>query len=187
MMNKLKATKKAIVESYNNVICVGYCDLQNLLYCKSPSFYTAGTYGWNCDVFDFGSTAICTGYRPFGNASAPVGLITYYEKQAEPIAHNRERLSWAERKQKLDELTYQFIDDVLDHDGLKHYLPVVKKIVKKHGETRENEILNGEFMLKPHGTLKDEHKVIDVLRIRPDNDGYRPGFSVDLVTGSICG
>lgn len=186
MMNKLKTTKKAIVESYNNVICVGYCDLQNLLHCKSPSFYTMGVYGWNADIFDFGNTAICTGYRPFGNASAPAGLITYYEKLAEPIAGDW-HIPWAERKQKLDKLIYQFIDDVLDHDGLKHYLPTVKKIVKKHGETRENDILNCEFMLKSTETWNDEHKVIDVLRIQPDDDGYRPGFSVDLVTGSICG
>lgn len=186
MTNKIKATKKAIVESYNNVICVGYCDLQNLLYCKLPSFYTAGTYGWNADIFDFGSTAICTGYRPFGNASAPYGLIAYYEKLARPIAHHI-HMSWTDRAQKLNELTYQFIDDVLDHDGLKHYLPAVKKIVKKHGGTRENDVLNGEFILKSTETWNDEHKVIDVLRMQPDDDGYRPGFSVDLVTGSICG
>lgn len=186
MMNKIKMTKKAIVESYNNVICVGYCDLQNLLHCKSPSFYTMGVYGWNADVFDFGSTAICTGYRPFGNASAPYGLIAYYEKLSQPIVDDY-RAPWAERKQKLDELASRFIDEVLDHDGLKHYLPTVKKIVKKHGETREKDILNGEFMLKSTETWNDEHKVIDVLCIQPDNDGYRPGFSVDLVTGSICG
>lgn len=186
MMNKIKATKKAIVESYNNVICVGYCDLQNLLYCKSPSFYTCGVYGWNADVFDFESTAICTGYRPFGNASAPYGLRDYYEKLAEPIAREWD-VPWDDKKQKLDDLIHQFIEDVLGHDGLKHYLPTVKKIVKKQGGMRENDILNGEFMLKSTETWNDEHKVIDVLRIQPDDDGYRPGFAVDLVTGSICG
>lgn len=186
MFNKMKSTKKAIVESYNNVVCVGYCDLQNLLHCQLPSFYTCGVYGWNADVYDFGSTAICTGYRPFGNASAPYGLIAYYEKLAEPIAHNY-RSPWAERKQKLDELIRQFIDEVLDNDGNAHYLSAVKKIVKKHGGTRENDILNDKFILKSSDTWNDEHKVLNVLRIQPDNDGYRPGFSVDLVSGSICG
>ena len=186
MFNKMKSTKKAIVASYNNVICVGYCDLQNLLNCKSPSFYTAGVYGWNADVYDFGNTAICTGYRPFGNASAPYGLIAYYEKLAEPIAYDY-HMPRAERTQKLDELIQQFIDEVLDNDGNKHYLSAIKKIVKKQGGTRENDILDAPFILQSGETWNDEHKVINVLRIQPDADGYRAGFAVDLATGSICG
>lgn len=186
MLKKLKSTRKAIVESYNNIICVGYCELQNLLNCESPSFYTCGVYGWNANIYDFGNTAICTGYRPFGNASAPYGLIAYYEKLAEPIARDY-HMPWAERKQKLDELIQQFIDEVLDNDGNKHYLSAIKKIVKKHGGTRENDILNDKFILESTETWNDEHKVINVVRIQPDDDGHRPGFAVDLVTGSICG
>ena len=43
---------------------VGYCDLQNALSGITPDYYTAGQYGWNCDVYNIAGLNICTGYRP---------------------------------------------------------------------------------------------------------------------------
>lgn len=51
---KFRTTKKAIMANYGNVIKVDYCDLQNLLKYESPIAYTAGVYGWNADIYDFG-------------------------------------------------------------------------------------------------------------------------------------
>ena len=43
---------------------VGYCDLQNVLSGIYPDYYTAGVYGWNCDVYNIAGLTICAGYRP---------------------------------------------------------------------------------------------------------------------------
>lgn len=64
---KVKVTKKQIKNNYANIVCVGYCGLSQILRYFTPNYYTCGVYGWNADVYDFGSFAICTGYRPFGN------------------------------------------------------------------------------------------------------------------------
>ena len=63
---KFKTTRKAIKQGYENVIQVPYCGLQNLLRCESPIAYTTRAEGWGADIYDFGNTAIVTGYAPFG-------------------------------------------------------------------------------------------------------------------------
>ena len=49
---------------------VGYCDLQNALAGITPDYYTAGQYGWNCDVYNIAGLNICTGYRPAAGVPA---------------------------------------------------------------------------------------------------------------------
>lgn len=49
---------------------VGYCDLQNVLSGIDPDYYTAGVYGWNCDVYTIAGLTICTGYRPAAGVPA---------------------------------------------------------------------------------------------------------------------
>lgn len=49
---------------------VGYCDLQNALSGITPDYYTAGVYGWNCDVYNIAGLNICTGYRPAAGVPA---------------------------------------------------------------------------------------------------------------------
>lgn len=85
---KTKTTKKAIMNAYENVIKVGYCDLQNALKWREPNFYTAGVYGWNADVYviDY-DTVIVAGYRPFGNVELPHDVIDTLNKCAESITH----------------------------------------------------------------------------------------------------
>ena len=111
---KFKTTNKAIKEGYRNVIRIGYCDLQYLLYYKNPVAYTSGAYGWNADIYEIGrGSAICTGYRPVGNIKADYELVREYDKKAEKIV-----LSWNEYKhdeilKMLDELLNEFIEKVL--------------------------------------------------------------------------
>ena len=61
-MAKARVTRKWVDSNYY-CCSVGYCDLQNLLYFQSASYYTCGVYGWNFDVYTFGDYAITTGYR----------------------------------------------------------------------------------------------------------------------------
>lgn len=49
---------------------VGYCVLQDVLSGIDPEYYTAGTYGWNCDVYNIAGLTICTGYRPAAGIKA---------------------------------------------------------------------------------------------------------------------
>lgn len=83
---KTQTTKKAIMGAYRNVIKVGYCDMQDALKWREPSFYTAGVYGWNSDVYviDY-DTVIVTGYRPFGNVELPREDIDMLNKCAKSI------------------------------------------------------------------------------------------------------
>lgn len=64
---KYKATRKAVKEGYAHIAYTGYCGLQEALSNIAPTAYTTGAAGWNADVYDFGSYAIVTGYRPFGD------------------------------------------------------------------------------------------------------------------------
>ena len=80
---KARVTAKQVRESYAYIIQIGYCDAYYLLG-RNPHYYTAGVYGWNADVFHIDqSTAIVTGYRPFGNIRPPYELVRKYEQKAE--------------------------------------------------------------------------------------------------------
>lgn len=72
--------------AYRNVIKVGYCDMQDALKWREPTFYTAGVYGWNADVYviDY-DTVIVTGYRPFGNMELPREVICALNECAQSI------------------------------------------------------------------------------------------------------
>ena len=87
---KFQTTRKRIMETIPTVISVGYCDLQALLSYEAPAAYTAGKYGWNADLYEFGynvpefpmRAAIVTGYRPFGNVKPDHALVQRYEQAA---------------------------------------------------------------------------------------------------------
>lgn len=80
----IKATRKSINETFRNVYQVPYCALQYLTMDIAPMAYTAGIYGWNADVYAMGSTAIVTGYRPFGK-EVDRDLIDNFETRAKEL------------------------------------------------------------------------------------------------------
>ena len=109
---KFKTTQKAVKEGYRNIIEVGYCGLQHLLYYKDPVAYTSGVYGWNADIYEIGrGSAICTGYRPFGDIRVDYELAKEYDNKAREIIHNT-RFDGNPRE-KIDELLSEFIEKVL--------------------------------------------------------------------------
>ena len=111
---KFKTTQKAVKEGYRNIIRVGYCGLQYLLYYKNPVAYTSGVYGWNADIYEIGrGSAICTGYRTFGDIQPDYELVREYDQKArELIALSRE-FEFAELKEMLDKLLEEFAKKVL--------------------------------------------------------------------------
>ena len=107
---KYKTTNKAVKEGYCKVKRLGYCAAQYLLTFESPVAYTAGIYGWNSDIYDFGSIAISTGYRPTG-CNVDYDIVNRYEKQAEQINCDYKK-SYEERKQETKKLLAAFIAEI---------------------------------------------------------------------------
>ena len=70
---------------------VGYCDLQDALSGITPDYYTAGVYGWNCDVYTIAGLTICTGYRPAAGVRA-VGVRELADACRGADAATRDRL-----------------------------------------------------------------------------------------------
>lgn len=111
---KFKTTKKEVKEGYRNIIKIGYCDLQYLLYYRNPIAYTSGTYGWNADIYEIGrGSAICTGYRPFGDIKADYELIREYDDKARALIALSTEIDFAEIKGALEKLLDEFIIKVL--------------------------------------------------------------------------
>lgn len=112
---KYRTTQKAIKEGYINKICVGYCNLQYLLGYENPVAYTARREGWAADIYDFGNTAIITGYAPFGNIRPGYDICKKYENKAEKVRYDYS-LSWEEQKEKLHQLINEFIKEVANNE-----------------------------------------------------------------------
>lgn len=82
---KFKTTKKNIMENYNTIISVGYCNLSYLLQYEQPIAYSAGSAGWSCDYYDIDGVIISTGYAPIGNVAPAYGVCHKYNIKAENI------------------------------------------------------------------------------------------------------
>ena len=110
-MGKIKTTKKEIMKNFDNVISIGYCNLQHLLYYKTPVFYTCGVYGWYSDIYVLNSSlCISTGYSPFGNKKIDYNIQQKYEEKARKIINNN-TLSFKTKQNKLDKLLIKLVDD----------------------------------------------------------------------------
>ena len=107
---KYKTTNKAVKEGYKKVYKIGYCNAQYLLTFESPVAYTAGIYGWNSDIYDFGSLAISTGSRPTGS-NVDYEIVNRYEKQAQQINCDYSK-TYEERKQETKKLLAAFIAEI---------------------------------------------------------------------------
>lgn len=112
---KFKTTQRDIRNGYQNVVCVGYCNLQTLLRCESETAYTTRREGWGADIYSFGNTAIVTGYAPFGNIRPGYETCRKYEKLAEKIAYNY-NIKWEDQKTMLRNLINEFIEEVTSND-----------------------------------------------------------------------
>ena len=109
---KFKTTKKEINNGYEFVISAGYCKLQYLLKWESPIAYTTRAEGWGSDIYDFGNTAIVTGYAPFGNLRVSYDLVEKYEETAKNVCANNS-LSYLEKQENLRKLISDFIAEAV--------------------------------------------------------------------------
>lgn len=109
----MNITKTNIKRMYQNTICIGYCQLQNLLKFKKAVFYTSGVYGWNADIYPINiNTAIVTGYRPFGTITPDHEIIKKYEQKAYNILTNYKN-NYAKKEKMINSLLNDFIKEVV--------------------------------------------------------------------------
>lgn len=106
---KFHTTKKEINSGFRHVICVPYCDLEQLLQYESPSAYTTRTEGWGADVYIVGGVAIATGYAPFGNIRPSHETNKKYNEMAQTLL-------WNERagRDRIKELIDAYIAEVTE-------------------------------------------------------------------------
>lgn len=83
-MKEVKATSKAVLKINDN-------KLATLLRYESPTAYTAGTHGWNSDIYRIGSITISTGSRAFGQ-EVNTELVKEFENKAKELANKLDRL-----------------------------------------------------------------------------------------------
>lgn len=114
---KYRTTKKEVRNGYQSIICIGYCDLQNLLTYENVTAYTVRREGWAADIYDFGSTAIVTGYAPFGNIHPEYDLQQKYDKAAKKIKYNY-TLRQDEKKERVNQLLKDYIKEVIANDKI---------------------------------------------------------------------
>ena len=107
---KYRTTQKAVKEGYTYTIQVPYCELQSLLAYHTPVAYTTRREGWGADIYDFGNTAIITGYAPFGKIRPDYDVRNDYENKAREIRNKH--LDFTETQKAVDSLLYEFIDTV---------------------------------------------------------------------------
>ena len=105
---KAKVTRKWVA-GYYTCIGVGYCGMQYLLRFQNASFYTAGLYGWNFDVFTFGDYAITTGYRNMIHHVDTLPYEEYDEKARKIVCDNT--LSYEEQKEKVNALLAEYLEN----------------------------------------------------------------------------
>ena len=109
---KKETTMKYITNVYRNVYRCGYCDLQNIFHGIEPTYYNAGIYGWNCDIYDTPAGAITTGYRNMRGDRIPLELIEKYDAAAREIL--RDMWTDPDYRTRLENLRKDFLGDLMN-------------------------------------------------------------------------
>lgn len=110
IMTKYRTTKKAMKESYNQIACVAYCNLQFLLKFKEPFAYSTRAEGWACDYYEVDGVLISTGYAPIDSkrTKCSYDICKKYDSEAEKVLCDY-LLSNDEKKEKVNNLLHEFI------------------------------------------------------------------------------
>lgn len=67
------------------------------------------------------------------------------------------------------------------------YESKVKSIVYRFCGYREKDVLNAPHTIKKSETWNKDHKIINISKQEAEPDGHKDSFSIDLVSGKICG
>lgn len=111
---KIQTTIKNIKNLWNKKFYCGYCDLQYIMRGEEPTYYNAGVYGWNCDIYcDYKrDIAITTGYRNMTGKRIPDELIEKYTNKAKKILENQWVKPYEEYMQELAKNREEFFEEL---------------------------------------------------------------------------
>lgn len=85
----IKVTRKELENTFCNIYCCGYCELEYTLRFAKCFGYNYGIYGWNYSVYMVDpDTIIITGYRGMFGKRIPFELTEKTEKKAQAICHD---------------------------------------------------------------------------------------------------
>ena len=86
----------------------------NHLCVSTPTYYNAGIYGWNCDIYvdAVRDIAITTGYRNMAGISIPAELIKKHSNIAKSICENIFTKNYADVQKALEENQENFLDEL---------------------------------------------------------------------------
>lgn len=106
-----QVTAKSVNQSHLHVFRVGYCDLQQFLRTENRTAYTAGIYGWNSDIYEFGPYAISTGHRPTGDSKISEKALKEYKERYKKLVDrsNNTAMSY----EKIAEINHDYIYTML--------------------------------------------------------------------------
>ena len=107
-----KITQREVRETHAHVIAVPYEALHSLLCCRCPYAHTERREGWGADIYSIGTSAIATGYAPFGDVKPPYEVLKKYEDMAKCVRAEF-LLDYGKEKAALDDLLWLFIAEVL--------------------------------------------------------------------------
>ena len=111
----IKLTKKEVLGNFQNVICVGYCDLWYLLQYAEKIGHTERAEGWGADIYRVNNeTVIVTGYEPFGNINPNRAITKHYEEKATRLYRETSRETI---RKKLNKLLQKYVDEVLESEA----------------------------------------------------------------------
>ena len=123
-MSKEKYTRKAIKETFgnSNVLAVGYCNLQHLLYGLDAFGYSTRAEGWACDYYEIGNKCISTGYSPIGTPVA-YKICAKYDNKAREIVESWGKYTQEQKYSMIKKIRDEFIKTIggFTNDKLYNY------------------------------------------------------------------
>ncbi len=105
---KAKVTKTAVKNSFNSILSLGYCDIDNLTRYKNPFAYSSGINGWACDYYDIHGVCLSTGYSPIGE-NIDYNLMRKYEAKAQKIVIDY-NINYDIKVKRVNKLLIEFIN-----------------------------------------------------------------------------
>lgn len=111
---KIQTSIKNIKQNWKKVFYCGYCDLQYIMRGEEPTYYNAGVYGWNCDIYtDFSKDiAITTGYRNMTGRRIPDEILDKYTDNAKKILENMWEKPYEEYMAEIEENRKKFFEEL---------------------------------------------------------------------------
>ena len=107
---KRKTSMTYITGSFRKVWRCGYCDLQYIMKGTDATYYNAGVYGWNCDIYvDYmHDAAITTGYRNMRGERIPDEVIDEFTARAKKVYEGYDWRSYDEYMEKMNQVRTDF-------------------------------------------------------------------------------